>query len=76
MTSIVSNELGLESKKKLWESIVLRHKSEWVRVGGWWKELIEETIKELNKEENSFIITYNGDNFDFAYLKERAKKTK
>ena len=39
------------------------------------KEIISELEKELN-EENSFIITYNGDNFDFSYTKERAKKLK
>ncbi|OQA31696.1 MAG: DNA polymerase [archaeon ADurb.Bin336] len=78
MTSIVSNELGLESKEKNYERVLSYDttKVNGLELVGDEKELIEETIKELNKEENSFIITYNGDNFDFAYLKERAKKNK
>ncbi len=35
------------------------------------KELIKKIIEELKKYE--VIFTYNGDNFDFQYLKERAK---
>lgn len=38
----------------------------------------EELIDELNKDINSldFIVTYNGDNFDFPYAKKRAEKFK
>ncbi len=36
------------------------------------KEIIEELTTELN--DTDMIVTYNGDNFDFAYTKIRAKK--
>ncbi len=36
------------------------------------KELIEKTRKKIDSFD--FIVTYNGDNFDFPYLKERARK--
>ncbi|MCK5062310.1 MAG: ribonuclease H-like domain-containing protein, partial [Candidatus Aenigmarchaeota archaeon] len=36
------------------------------------KELIEELVKHIQKEKPDFIVTYNGDAFDFAVLKERA----
>ncbi|NOQ55382.1 MAG: DNA polymerase, partial [Nanohaloarchaea archaeon] len=36
------------------------------------KELIEELIKEIQKERPDFIVTYNGDQFDFTVLKDRA----
>ena len=36
------------------------------------KELIEELVKDIQKEKPDFIVTYNGDAFDFTVLKERA----
>ena len=39
-------------------------------------EIIDEINKELNNPLNGFIVTYNGDNFDFAYTKDRARKLK
>lgn len=76
MTSIVANDLNLDSKSKNYERVI---SYDTVKVDGLEmlkdeKELVEETIKELNTPKNSFIITYNGDNFDFAYTKDRAKK--
>jgi DNA polymerase, archaea type len=38
------------------------------------EEVIEEIEKELN--ETDLVVTYNGDNFDFSYVNERAKKLK
>lgn len=76
MTSIVANDLNLNSKTKNYERVISYNT---VKVDGLEllkdeKELVEETIKELNTPENSFIVTYNGDNFDFAYTRDRAKK--
>ncbi|MBW6462340.1 MAG: ribonuclease H-like domain-containing protein [DPANN group archaeon] len=36
------------------------------------KELIEELIVQIQKEKPDFIVTYNGDQFDFTVLKDRA----
>ncbi|MFA6319901.1 MAG: DNA polymerase domain-containing protein, partial [archaeon] len=78
MTSIVSSDLDSESKEKSYERVLSYNTAsvKGLELVSDEKELIKETIKELNKKENSFVITYNGDNFDFAYLKERARKNK
>ncbi|OQA31694.1 MAG: DNA polymerase [archaeon ADurb.Bin336] len=78
MTSIVSSDLDSESKEKSYERVLAYNTAsvKGLELVSDEKELIKETIKELNKKENSFVITYNGDNFDFAYLKERARKNK
>ena len=77
MVSIVANQLGLKEEKKPNYERVMSYgtkKVEKLQILGSEKELIEKLIFELNNKENSFIITYNGDNFDFAYARERAKK--
>jgi DNA polymerase I len=38
------------------------------------REMVQEFVKELNEESLDIIATYNGDLFDFPYLKERASK--
>jgi len=38
------------------------------------KEIIEKFIRTIKEREIDIIVTYNGDNFDFPYLKERAEK--
>ena len=79
MVSIVSNQLGEKNEKQLNCEKVISYgttKIEQLQILDSEKELIKKTIEELNKPEINFIITYNGDNFDFAYLKERAKKFK
>ncbi|MFA5126000.1 MAG: DNA-directed DNA polymerase [archaeon] len=75
MASVVANELG-EEKKPNYERVMSygTKKVEKLEILESEKELIEKLIKELNNPENNFIITYNGDNFDFAYTRERAKK--
>ncbi|MFH1588712.1 MAG: DNA-directed DNA polymerase [Candidatus Diapherotrites archaeon] len=40
------------------------------------KEMIEFFIKYLNELKPDVLITYNGDGFDFPYLRERAKQLK
>ncbi|MBN1923284.1 MAG: ribonuclease H-like domain-containing protein [Nanoarchaeota archaeon] len=40
------------------------------------KEMIKEFVKIINSEKPSFLVSYNGDNFDLPYLKERAKINK
>ena len=76
MTSIVANNLKLTSKEKNYERVMAY---DTVKVDGLEllkseKELVTEVIKELNNPKISFIVTYNGDNFDFAYTRDRAKK--
>jgi len=77
MTSVVAGELGSEKKANYQRVASYNTK----KVNGLQileneKELIEKLIEDLSKKDNSFIVTYNGDNFDFAYTKERAKKYK
>jgi len=76
MTSIVANDLNLNSKTKNYERVISYNtvKVDGLELVDSEKELVIETIKELNTPQNSFIITYNGDNFDFAYTRDRAKK--
>jgi len=76
MTSIVANDLNLNSKEKNYERVISYNtvKVEGLELVDSESELVSETIKELNTLENSFIVTYNGDNFDFAYTRDRAKK--
>lgn len=38
------------------------------------KSMLEEFIKILKKSKPAFVITYNGDNFDFPYLKKRCEE--
>ncbi len=38
------------------------------------KEVLTAFLEKLEKEKPSILVTYNGDNFDLPYLKERAKK--
>lgn len=38
--------------------------------------MIKEFLKIIREENPAFIITYNGDNFDFPYLRKRARKNK
>lgn len=40
------------------------------------KEMIQKFVKILQEEKPAFIIAYNSDNFDFPYLRERARKNK
>ncbi|MEA3229888.1 MAG: DNA-directed DNA polymerase, partial [archaeon] len=40
------------------------------------KELIEELVAQIQKQRPAFIVTYNGDAFDFAVLKDRADTLK
>ncbi len=40
------------------------------------KGIIERFIRTIKEREIDIIVTYNGDNFDFPYLKERAEKHK
>lgn len=35
------------------------------------KQMIKEFIDEVKKQEIDLVVTYNGDNFDFPYLRER-----
>ena len=76
MTSIVANDLNINSKEKNYERVISYNtiKVDGLELVDSEKELVIETIKELNTLENSFIVTYNGDNFDFAYTRDRAKK--
>jgi len=74
MTSIVSGDvLGGKQKNRVFSYETKKIKG--LEILKDEKELLRETQDELNAQ-NSFIITYNGDNFDFAYAKERAKKLK
>ncbi|MFA6269057.1 MAG: DNA polymerase domain-containing protein, partial [archaeon] len=76
MVSIVANDLNINSKKPSYERVMSYNtkKVKGLEILDSEKELVEKTTKELNHPENSFIITYNGDNFDFAYTKARARK--
>lgn len=77
MVSIVANNLGTGGEKKPnYERVVSygTKKVQKLQILESEKEIIEKLMEELNKEDNSFIVTYNGDNFDFAYTRERAKK--
>ncbi len=38
------------------------------------KELIEKLVETINQEKPEIIASYNGDSFDFPYLKERAER--
>lgn len=38
------------------------------------KEVIQKFVDAIREREIDLIVTYNGDNFDFPYLKERAEK--
>jgi DNA polymerase I len=77
MTSVVAGELG-EEKRPTYERVASHNtrKVDRLQIFEDEEELIEKLIEDLSKEDNSFIVTYNGDNFDFAYTKERAKKYK
>jgi len=77
MVSIVANDVALNSTKPNYERVMSygTKKVPKLEILDDEKELIEKTITELNHD-NSFIVTYNGDNFDFAYTKDRAKKHK
>jgi len=77
MISIVANDIGLEDGKKPNYERVMSYNTQKVKglqILNSEKEIIEKLTQELNHEGNSFIITYNGDNFDFAYTRDRAKK--
>jgi DNA polymerase I len=76
MVSIVANEMSIDSKKHNHERVLSygTKKVDGLEILESEKEMLLETIKELNSPENSYIVTYNGDNFDFAYTKLRAKK--
>jgi DNA polymerase I len=76
MVSVVANDLNINSKSKNYERVMSYDtiKVDGLEMLGSEKKLIEETVAELNNKENSFIVTYNGDNFDFAYTRDRAKK--
>lgn len=79
MASVVANSITAEKKEKQNHERVMTYgtkkipKLEMLEDE---KELIQELTKELDGKNTSYIITYNGDNFDFSYLKERAKKFK
>ncbi len=49
---------------------------DYVEVLGDEKEIIEKFIETIKKREIDIITTYNGDNFDFPYLKDRSEKHK
>ncbi|MFA5930864.1 MAG: DNA-directed DNA polymerase [archaeon] len=87
MVSVVSNDLAIENKDNQGSGSPGSGRQNYERVMSYntqkvsglelvlsEKELISETALELNKVDTSFIVTYNGDNFDFAYTRERAKK--
>ncbi|MEI7961843.1 MAG: DNA-directed DNA polymerase [archaeon] len=77
MVSIVANDVGeLDEKKPNYERVISHgtKKVPKLEILESESEVVEKLIIELNKNDTSYIITYNGDNFDFAYTKERAKK--
>ncbi|MEM0359727.1 MAG: DNA-directed DNA polymerase [Candidatus Diapherotrites archaeon] len=61
-----SEEQVVFSEKKIEKEYVVLVKNE--------KELLEKLIEKINSKNLDIITTYNGDNFDFPYLLERAKQ--
>jgi DNA polymerase I len=75
MASIAANELG--AGKGIEQTKVFSYETkqvEGLEILESEKKLIEKLGEELNSTKLNFLITYNGDNFDFAYLRERARK--
>ncbi len=67
-----ADNLGL---KKVWS---YRHTNvpEFVETIKDEKEIIKKFVETIKKQEIDLIVSYNGDNFDFPYLKDRAAKYK
>ena len=67
-----ADNLGL---KRVWS---YRHTNvpEFVEVLKDEKEIIKKFVETIKKQEIDLIVSYNGDNFDFPYLKDRAAKYK
>ncbi len=59
-------EQAVFSTKKINKKYAVQVKNE--------KELIEKLVEKINEKNLDIICTYNGDGFDFPYLKERAKR--
>lgn len=61
-----------ESEKVVYSTKKISHKNA-VKVENE-KELIEKLVEKINQKDLDIICTYNGDSFDFPYLRERGKK--
>ena len=53
-----------------------KNKPAWVSVVKDEKELLEKIVETIQKRDPDILVTYNGDQFDFPYLQERARKYK
>jgi len=71
---IATSFTGSDGFKKVitWKDPGTSHK--WLEIVKDEKELIERIVKTFQEQDPHIIVTYNGDNFDFPYLSERAKK--
>ncbi|MEM7821730.1 MAG: DNA-directed DNA polymerase [Candidatus Aenigmatarchaeota archaeon] len=72
MLSFVSNS----GKKKVLTSKSWENHPDYVECLKGEKEIIERFLEIVKEEDPDFICTYNGDNFDFPKLKERAEELK
>jgi len=72
MISFVSND-GFKKVITTWKE---DKKFEWIEILPDEKTMLECFVETIKKQDPDFLVSYNGDNFDFPKIKERSEKLK
>ncbi|MBM3309026.1 MAG: DNA polymerase [Candidatus Altiarchaeales archaeon] len=59
---------------RVWTCKKTAFKAEWLEVLEGEKTMIEKLVQTIGERNIDLIVSYNGDNFDFPYIEDRAKK--
>lgn len=73
---MISIRTNYGKTKRLLTTKECKNPPEYVEVFANEKEMLQEFINSIKASPPDFIVTYNGESFDFPYLQERAKKNK